>query len=117
MGQGPGSYGSGPGFQGSRDGVLGSRGSEFPGSRGPTGGLGREGQDRAWGGRGDGCRYNICCNRNDNKINLSNVYEQLLSLSYRGGWGKSGQGQIGPLVYINVTFEMNIGIKVVMIWP
>ena len=28
-----------------------------------------------------------------------------------GGWGKSGQGQIGPLVYINVTFEMNIGIK------
>ena len=32
-----------------------------------------------------------------------------------GGGGKSGQGQIGPLVHINVTFEMNIGIKVVMI--
>ena len=30
-------------------------------------------------------------------------------------WGKSGQGQIGPLVYINVTSEMNIGIKVMMI--
>ena len=33
----------------------------------------------------------------------------------RGGWGKSGQGQIGPLVFINVTCEVNIGTKVVMI--
>ena len=35
----------------------------------------------------------------------------------KGGWGKSGQGQIGPLVYINVTSEMNFGKKVVMILP
>ena len=39
----------------------------------------------------------------------------VLTTFTRGGWGKSGQGQIGPLVYNNVTSEMNIGIKVVMI--
>ena len=33
----------------------------------------------------------------------------------RGGWGKSGQGQIGPLVDVDVTRGMTIGIKVVMI--
>jgi len=39
------------------------------------------------------------------------VYTKMI----RGGWGKSGQGQIGPLVYIHVTSDLNIGIKVVMI--
>ena len=40
---------------------------------------------------------------------------RLIQLQNRGGGGKSGQGQSGPLGYTNVTSEMNIGIKVVMI--